>query len=112
MDILPDDKQIKRISCGQYPHYFTMSVRKNMSVPWNDRKSFNYEKYLEKNPMKCEYFLPAVVGDLIGEGKAEVKVLKSADRWYGVTYKEDKETVVNAIRSMKEEGIYPKNLWK
>ena len=52
--------------------------------------------------------LPAVVGDLIGEGKAEVKVLKSADRWYGVTYKEDKETVVNAIRSMKEEGIYPK----
>ena len=44
--------------------------------------------------------------------KAEVKVLKSADRWYGVTYKEDKETVVNAIRSMKEEGIYPKNLWK
>ena len=56
---------------------------------------------------------PACSGsELIEEEKAEVKVLKSADRWYGVTYKEDKETVVNAIWKMKEEGIYPKYLWK
>ena len=87
---------------------FTASMLKELE----SRFSAFLTENLEKNPMKCEYFLPAVVGDLIGEGKAEVKVLKSADRWYGVTYKEDKETVVNAIRSMKEEGIYPKNLWK
>ena len=45
MDILPDDKQIKKDICGQYPHYFNNErEKKNMSVPWNDRKSFNYEK--------------------------------------------------------------------
>ena len=46
------------------------------------------------------------------EDKAAVKVLKSTDRWYGVTYKEDKESVVSAIKSMKENGIYPEILWK
>ena len=70
------------------------------------------QENLESNPMKCEYFLPAVVGELIHEDKAEVKVLKSADRWYGVTYKEDKETVVNAVKKMKEEGLYPAHLWE
>ena len=49
---------------------------------------------LKTNPLKCEYFLPSVVSELINEGKAEVKVLCSADKWYGVTYKEDKETVI------------------
>ncbi len=63
------------------------------------------------NPLKAEYFLPNVVGELIKENKATVKVLRSRDKWYGVTYKEDKETVVKAIRSMKEEGIYPEMLW-
>ena len=56
--------------------------------------------------------LPAVVGDLIGEGKAEVKVLKSADRWYGVTYKEDKPVVVEAIQALKDAGEYPQKLWE
>lgn len=64
------------------------------------------------NPMKCEYFLPFVVDELLKEGKALVTVLESKDRWYGVTYKEDKETVVNAIHDMKERGIYSKNLWE
>ena len=49
---------------------------------------------------------------LIKEDKAEVKVLKSADRWYGVTYKEDKESVVAALQSMKDKGEYPPKLWK
>ncbi|MDO4308867.1 MAG: sugar phosphate nucleotidyltransferase [Eubacteriales bacterium] len=67
---------------------------------------------LESNPLKCEYFLPFVVDELLGEGKATVKVLKSMDRWYGVTYKEDKPVVVNAIQSMKDGGLYPQNLWE
>ena len=46
------------------------------------------------------------------EGKATVSVLKSYDRWYGVTYKEDKQTVVNAIKKMKDEGLYPEKLWE
>lgn len=65
---------------------------------------------LEVNPLKCEYFLPTVVDELL-HTKATVTVLHSADRWYGVTYKEDKPIVVNAIKSLQEEGIYPENVW-
>lgn len=64
-----------------------------------------------KNPMKSEYFLPSVVNDLLREDRATVKVLNSEDKWYGVTYKEDKETVVNAIAKMKASGVYPEQLW-
>lgn len=67
---------------------------------------------LKTNPMKCEYFLPAVVSRLLGEGKATVAVLESKDKWYGVTYKEDKPFVVDAMKRMKEEGLYPKDLWE
>ena len=70
------------------------------------------DKALAENPMKGEYFLPSVVGELLDENKADVQVLKSMDKWYGVTYKEDKPVVVNAIRSMKEEGKYPVSLWE
>lgn len=70
------------------------------------------DRALEENPMKAEYFLPGVVDQLIQEGKADVKVLKSMDRWYGVTYKEDKESVVAALQSMKDKGEYPDKLWK
>ncbi len=64
---------------------------------------------LGKNPEKCEFFLPSVVSDLIGEGRADVRVLDNTDKWYGVTYKEDKEAVVEAFRRLKAEGVYPEN---
>lgn len=70
------------------------------------------EEGLQSNPMKCEYFLPTVVSNLLGEGKATVAVLKSTDKWYGVTYKEDKPVVVEAIRKLKESGLYPEKLWE
>jgi len=66
---------------------------------------------LEKNPMKCEYYLPAVVTKLLNEDKASVTVLTSQDKWYGITYKEDKPNVVNAIQMMKENGVYPEEVW-
>jgi dTDP-glucose pyrophosphorylase len=62
---------------------------------------------LPKNPEKCEFFLPTVVSNLIEEGKADVRVLSNTDKWYGVTYKEDKVTVVEAFRRLKSEGVYP-----
>ena len=70
------------------------------------------EKGLKENPLKCEFFLPSVVGELIAENKATVKVLKSADRWYGITYKEDKQAVVDALQALKDAGVYPQHLWK
>ena len=66
---------------------------------------------LVTNPMKCEYYLPSVVSNLLDADKATVQVLTSADKWYGVTYKEDKPVVVAAIKKMKESGLYPEQLW-
>lgn len=70
------------------------------------------EENLPQNPLKCEYFLPFAVDALVQEGKATVQVLTTEDKWYGVTYKEDKPAVVQAIRRLKEEGLYPQNLWE
>jgi NDP-sugar pyrophosphorylase family protein len=70
------------------------------------------EENLSENPLKCEFFLPSAVQQLMEEQKAEVAVLKSEDRWYGVTYKEDKETVMKAIADFKANGIYPEQLWE
>ena len=67
---------------------------------------------LKVNPMKCEYFLPSVVSRLVMEDRASVKVLKSHDKWYGITYKEDKPVIVKAIQEMKDGGLYPQNLWR
>lgn len=66
---------------------------------------------LAADPLKAEYFLPGVVSSLIAEEKARVKVLRSADKWYGVTYQADKPQVVVAIASMTEGGLYPDALW-
>jgi len=69
------------------------------------------ETTLVENPLKGEYFLPLPVSQLIEEGKASVKVLTSADRWYGVTYAADKPVVMNALHAMQEQGLYPDGLW-
>ncbi len=70
--------------------------------------------FLQKNKdnaVKCEYFLPFVVDDLLKEGKAVVKVLDTTEKWYGVTYKADRELVVSALKEKAESGFYPKQLW-
>lgn len=69
------------------------------------------DKALRENPLKAEYFLPTVVDTLLKAEKATVRVLKSADRWYGVTYREDKPVVVQAISEMRAQGVYPEYLW-
>lgn len=70
------------------------------------------ETGLKENPLKCEYFLPSVVSRLLEENKATVKVLPTEDKWYGVTYKEDKAVVMEAIQMLKDTGVYPENLWE
>ena len=69
------------------------------------------DKTLAENPLKGEYFLPSVVEQLIAEGKAQVHVLRSEDKWYGVTYREDKPGVIAAIAAMTQSGLYPDELW-
>lgn len=87
---------------------FTNSILTELDQQFAD---FWKEK-IPANPLKAEYFLPSVVDNLLKAGKAAVNVLKSTDKWYGVTYKEDKEVVVSAIRALKDAGQYPENLWE
>lgn len=74
-----------------------------------------FEKFLseklEANPLKAEFYLPEAVGDILKEGKGRVKVLRTTDKWYGITYKEDKERVVKAIENLRNDGVYPEKLW-
>ena len=70
------------------------------------------DQTLAENPEKGEYFLPTVVSQLIDEGKARVRVLRSEDKWYGVTYREDKPAVEAAIAEKTASGLYPDRLWE
>ncbi|MBQ3251907.1 MAG: nucleotidyltransferase [Oscillospiraceae bacterium] len=70
------------------------------------------QEQLPGNPMKAEYLLPRSVDGLLKAGKAAVRVLKSEDRWYGVTYAADKPMVVEALAQLRKEGKYPDGLWK
>ena len=69
------------------------------------------DRTLAENPLKGEYFLPGVVTQLLEEGKARVKVLRSHDKWYGVTYQEDKPAVMAALADKTARGLYPDDLW-
>ena len=86
-------------------------TRSFLDEAWKRFPAF-LDKALAENPAKAEYFLPTVVSQLIDEGKARVKVLRSEDKWYGVTYREDKPTVVSAIAEKTASGLYPDRLWE
>ena len=100
---LPDDAVVSMNFWG-----FTRSLMDEMVA--------NFPAFLDKalvsDPMKAEYFLPSIPDKLIKEEKATIKVLSSGDKWYGVTYKEDRDDVVAALQSMKDKGLYPDKLWK
>lgn len=71
-----------------------------------------FKEDFPKKPEKCEYLLPIIIDGLIADGKATVKVLPCHEKWCGVTYKEDKEDVKDALQSKKDAGLYPEKLWK
>jgi len=62
--------------------------------------------------IKAELYIPKIVNDIIKNGKGNVKILPATDKWFGVTYKEDKPLAVQNISKLIEQGVYPDNLWK
>ena len=86
---------------------FTPSIMKEL----DERFPAFLDQALKENPMKGEYLIPKTVGELLKEGKATVKILPAEDKWFGVTYHEDKEAFVKAINEKIKEGVYPSNLW-
>jgi hypothetical protein len=75
----------------------------------------DFPRFLEtkvpQNPLKAEYFLPGLVDTMLKSGRATVHVLRSADKWYGVTYAADKPIVVAALAELTKNGLYPDGLW-
>ncbi|MBR2685915.1 MAG: nucleotidyltransferase [Erysipelotrichaceae bacterium] len=69
------------------------------------------EENLEENPLKCEHVIPTAIGEMIQNGDVNVKVLTSSDQWYGITYREDKAHLVDALAKLKAQNLYPHNLW-
>lgn len=72
-----------------------------------------FVKFLEEkiNVPKSEYFIPNVISEMIDTGAARVKVLESAEQWFGVTYKEDKPRVIENVNALVNKGVYPAELW-
>lgn len=81
-----------------------------MDAAWERFPAF-LERAARENPLKAEYFLPSVVEELLSEGLASVRVLTTPDRWFGVTYREDKPAVVSALAALTASGLYPGRLW-
>lgn len=79
-----------------------------------DHLEEKFVKFFDDNKddlKSCEYLIPEVVSELIGEGKSRVKVLPTTAVWQGITYKADKEKLVNEIAKLVDNGEYPRNLW-
>lgn len=70
-----------------------------------------FEDTVPSNPLKAEYLLPTHIGGLLRKGKITVKILETADKWFGVTYKEDKETVVESFKKLIADGVYAEDLY-
>ena len=70
-----------------------------------------FEKEIPSNPQKAEYLIPIFIGELLEQGKMFVKVLKSNDTWYGMTYHEDVATVKDSFKKMLEKGMYKADLY-
>lgn len=99
---ITDDTLVSMNMLGFYPNIF-------------DYIEENFSKFLDNNQdniLKCEYLIPDILTQAIKENYAKVKVLPTTSKWEGVTYKEDKEKVVNAINKLISDNKYPQNLWE
>lgn len=86
--------------------------RENILVDIEKQMTHYLQKSIKTNPLKCEYYLPYVVSNIIECNQSKVKVITTKDKWYGVTYSKDKESVINAITKKTESGEYKISLWE
>ena len=100
-DIIQENNRVSMNMWAAYPEFLEFLAE--------DFKTFLSE--VEEGDLKKEYLLPNIVDKLLKEGRANVKVLETQDRWFGVTYQEDKEAVQEAFAGLIKEGVYPANLW-
>lgn len=106
------------VRCGDEVKYYDDEVLVSMNM-WGISADFlnllddgfkGFLSQLSEGDIKSEYLLPKIIGDLVVEGKADVKVLPTNDKWFGVTYAEDKASVQAAFRELTEKGVYPESI--
>ena len=99
--VVPEESPVSMNMWGFTPDYFKHSDE-------------YFGEFLKNNTenLKAEYFIPYVIDKLIQEKKADVKVLDTPEKWFGVTYADDRPTVVAKIKELVESGVYPSPLWK
>ena len=78
---------------------------------WNKGFKEFFEKEVPGNPLKAEYLIPIFIGELLQQGKMSVKVLKTNDTWYGMTYHEDVAAVKDSFKKMLADGVYKADLF-
>lgn len=100
--VLPDDTLVSMNLWG---------FHQEMMEEFTGRFEAFLQENLPKNPMKCEYYLPSVANAQIQEGLGTIRVLPTSECWHGVTYREDLQSVWDAVAQMKAEGLYPQKLW-
>lgn len=104
---------------GDKPFNITEDALVSMNMLGFNTSIFNYiednfPKFLDDNKdniLKCEYLIPDTVFDAMRNGFASVKLLSTSAKWQGITYKEDKQLVVDEISSLVKSGVYPEKLW-
>lgn len=98
-----DENSIVSMNCWCFPSSFLQEIAARFA---------DFLKEQKANILKAEFFLPFVVQDMVHQEQCKVRVLPTHDQWFGVTYHDDKETVVKAIAQKVERGEYPSALWK
>ena len=98
--VLPDDTIVSMNFWG-----FTPSLFKFLNA--------GFESFIRNNAdnLKAEFFIPSILNELIKSQQATVRILHCEEKWFGMTYREDRETVVKSIRELVKKGVYPENLW-
>ncbi len=78
-----------------------------------DQLESDFIDFIETNAseLKAEFYIPTVVNDLIENKEASIKMLTSNDKWFGVTYQQDKEVTILRVKELVDKGVYPNNLW-
>lgn len=102
-DVIPDGTSVSMNLWGFGKEYIDV-ITEDLSTALID--------IIDSNPLKGEFYLPSSIANQVANNRSTVKILHSPDRWFGVTYKEDKPLVVATIEEMKEARIYPRILWE
>ncbi|MFC2097663.1 NDP-sugar synthase [Bacteroidota bacterium] len=100
-EIINEESYVSMNFWGFNPH-----ILKHFKIQFENFIKLNYD-----HP-KAEFYIPSVASKLIESGNCKIKVLKSSDRWFGVTYQEDRPDVINKLKQLVDRGEYPDNLWK